>query len=60
MRRKSSIEGDTQASNYQRMTGPDFLRHQQREQALEWVSHNAPSALRSKWRKAKLVDNGVD
>jgi hypothetical protein len=60
MTHKSNIEVDTSTSRYPRMAGPEALRHQEREQTLEWVSLNALSTLRCTWRKAKLVGSGAD
>jgi hypothetical protein len=53
MTHKSNIEVDTPTSSYPRLTGPETLRQQQREQTLEWVSLNALSTLRKTWCKAK-------
>lgn len=60
MTHKSDIEVKTQASSYSRMASLEALRQQQRKQTLEWVSLNALSTLRSTWRKAKLVNSGVN
>ena len=60
MTHKSNIEVDTPTSSYPRLSGPEVLRRQQREQTLEWVSLNALSTLRCAWRKAKLAGSGAD
>jgi len=59
MTRKSDIEVNTLTSGYAHLAGLESLRQQQREQTLEWVSLNALSTLRSSWRKAKLVNHGL-
>ena len=46
----------TLANDYRGLTAPAIQSKQEREQALEWVSHNALSSVREKWCKARLND----
>ena len=60
MTRKSDIAVNAQASQYPGMAAAAIRRQQQREQTLEWVSHNALSTLRGAWCKAKLASSSND
>jgi hypothetical protein len=51
---KSHIEINTRTNEYRGLAATQFQRKQERQQALEWVSHNALSTVRDTWRKAKL------
>ena len=53
---KSDTGNTTRSSNYPGLAAADIRRKQEREQALEWVSHNALSTVQSTWCKARLSD----
>jgi hypothetical protein len=51
---KSDTGNNTQTSSYPGLAITDIRRMQEREQALEWVSHNALSTVQNTWCKARL------
>ena len=55
---KSDTEIRTRANDYRGLAATEIQRKQEREQALEWVSHNALSTVRDTWCKARLNDRG--
>jgi hypothetical protein len=46
----------TPADHYRGLEATEIQLRQEREKALEWVSHNALSTVQNTWCKAKLSD----
>ena len=45
-----------QASDYRGLAAAGIQLKKEREEALEWVSHNALSTVQNTWCKARLSD----
>jgi len=55
---KTDTDVQTRANDYRGMAAAAIRCKQEREQALEWVSHNALSSVQNTWCKARLNDRG--
>jgi len=53
---KTDTSTNTQSSSYAGLAAAEIQRKQEREQTLEWVSHNALSTVQNTWCKAGLND----
>jgi hypothetical protein len=53
---KSDTGSNTRISSYRGLAATEIQRKQEREQALDWVSHNALSSVQNKWCRARLND----
>jgi hypothetical protein len=47
---------NTRTSDYAGLAAAELQLRKERDQALEWVSHNALSTVRNTWCKAKQND----
>ena len=53
---KSETTSNVRTSNYPGLAAAEIRVKQEREQTLDWVSHNALSTVRNTWCKARLND----
>lgn len=53
---KSDTGINTRTSDYAGLAAAELQLRKDRDQALEWVSHNALSTVRNTWCKAKQND----